>query len=229
MKDHGYTECLKDYKFPEYRYKCDLVIKSNDDFKNAIIISINAGACHIDLDTKEYRVIEIEVSNEMALLDLLDAPIGKSRATFLNFKRDNSKTAPRSEMDREILKFSLFLSGKYHLDFVPCAKVDERKYTTVMEHLFVEGIQCFDDAKWYSLMKCHKEKRKVCLCEICFFCAKTHSFYGMSETICKRYKTKGTPHYPLESMPVDCPHFSIDKDLESMAELNYGNIKVIEK
>jgi len=229
LKEHGYTECLRDIKLQEFRYKCDLVIKRKDNFKNAIIISINAGDCHVDVETEEYRIIEIEVMNEKGLFDLLDAPIDKSRSTFMNFKRDNSKTSPRSEMDREILKFSLFSSGKYHLDYIPCPKVDEQKYTTVMEYLFVEGIQCNEDAKWYSLMKCYKEKRKVCLCEICFYGKKTLISNGMSVTICKRYRTKGTPHYPLESMPVDCSHFSIDKELESMARLNYGNIKVIEK
>ena len=228
LKHHGYTECLKDYKLPEHRYKCDLIIKSHEDFKNAIIISINASDYHVDVDTEEYRVIDIDVSNDMTLLALLSKPIGQS-STFINFNRESRKTASRSEINREILKFSLFSSGKYHLDYVPCNKIEERKYTTVMELLFIEEMQGRDDAKRYSLMKCYKEKRKACLCEICFFCAKTNSFYGISETICKRYRTKGTPHYPLESMPIDCPYFSIDKELRSRVESNQGNIKVIER
>ena len=78
-------------------------------------------------------------------------------------------------------------------------------------------------------MQCYIQKRKVCFCEICWFIAKTNSFYDMSETICKRYKTKGTLHYPLEVMPMDCPYFRLDKEIESMAKLNYNNIKAEEK
>lgn len=229
LKDYGYNECIKNYKLPDYGYKCDLVIKKADSYKDAIIISINAGNSHIDVNTEEYRVIEIEVFHESALLDLLEHHIGMSYSTFINFKQDNRKTIPRSEIDRRILKFSLFSSGKYHMDSVPCAKLEEHRFrTTVLEYIFVEYVQNYHDAKLYSLLKCQKQKRKVCLCEICCFLAKLNRFY-MTETICKRYKTMGTPHYPLESMPISCPIFCIDRKIESMAKLNYGNVKVIEK
>ena len=224
LKKYGYNECIKNYKLPDYGYKCDLVIKKADSYKDAIIISINAGDCHIDVNTEEYRVIEIEVLNDSALIDLQEYPIGKYRSTFINFKRDNRETAPRSEMDRRILKFSLFSSGKYHVAPILCDKLEEHKFSTVLELIFVEGVQNIHDAKWYSLLKCREQKRKVCLCEICWFL----EFYT-TETICKRYKTKGTPHYPLKSMPVDCPFFCINKKIESLAKLDYGNVKVIEK
>ena len=94
---------------------------------------------------------------------------------------------------------------------------------------FIDGIQNKADAKLYSLMQCYIQKRKVCFCEICWFIAKTNGFYDISETICKRYKTKGTPHYPLEVMPMDCPYFRLDKEIVSMAKLNYNNIKAEEK
>lgn len=34
---------------------------------------------------------------------------------------------------------------------------------------------------------------------------------------------------PLDTMPLDCPHFSIDKELVRIAQLNYRNVQVIEK
>ncbi len=227
LKEHGYNECSKNYQLPDLKYKCDLVIRKTDSTKDAIIITIDAGDCHIEVDTDDYRVIDVRVHNDQNLLSLTDSPIGE-QATFMNFKRENCKLAPRSEMDREVLKFSLFSSGKYHVDAVPCTILNERKYSTVLELVFVEGINNRDEAKWYSLLKCYEQKRKACYCEICWFLSKISGFYGMSETICKRYKTKGTPHYPLETMPLDCPHFSIDKELVSIAKLNYGNVKVIE-
>ena len=228
LKQHGYTECLKDYKFQNFKFKCDLVIKTANSNKNAILISINAGACHVDIDTKEYRIIDIEVSNSDQLLSLLNEPIGHFRSSFINFKRENEKTALRSEMDRKILKFSLFSSGKYHIDTVSCDKLNEHKYSTVLEYIFIEGVDNKYDAKLYSLWRCYEQKRKVCFCEICWFIAKTNGFYGVSETICKRYKTKGTPHYPLEVMPVNCPYFKINKEIESVLKLNYGNMVVNE-
>lgn len=227
LKEHGYNESAKNFQFPEFKYKCDLAIKKNDSVKDAIIITVDAGDCHIDVDTVDYRVIEIRVHNDLSLLSLVDSPIGE-QAIFMNFKRENSKLASRTEMDREVLKFSLFSSGKYHVDEVPCAQLNERKFSTVLEHVFVDGIYNRNEAKCYSLLKCYEQKRKACYCEICWFLAKTTGFYGMSETICKRYRTKGTPHYPLETMPLDCPHFSIDKELVSIAQLNYGNVQVIE-
>ncbi|MBQ0048400.1 MAG: hypothetical protein KBT33_13015 [Prevotellaceae bacterium] len=228
LKDYGYNECAKNFLLPDFKYKCDLVIKKKDSLKDAIIITIDAGNCHVDVDTEDYRVIEFRVRNDFSLLKLIDSPIGE-RATFnKQFYRENSKSIPRTEMDREVLKFSLFSSGKYYIDEISCTKFNEHKFSTVLEYVFVDGINIKDEAKRYSLLKCYEQKRKACYCEICWFLVKTSGFYGMSETICKRYKTKGTPHYPLVTMPLDCPYFSIDKDLVSFAQLNYGNVKLIE-
>lgn len=229
LKQHGYIHCLKNHKLPDFKYKCDLVITTADNNKNAIIISINAGACHVEIDTNKHRVIDIEVLNSNSLLSLLDNPIGGNISSFRNFKRENKKTVSRSEMDREILKFSLFSSGKYHIDSVPCYKVNEYKHSTALENIFIDERQNRYNAKLYSLMRCYEQRHKVCLCEICRFVAKTKGFYSIPQTICIRYKTIGTPHYPLTEMPIDCPYFQIDKKIEKMVKLNYNNVKVIEK
>ena len=228
LKQYGYTECLKDYKFQDFKFKCDLVIKTAESNKKPILISINAGACHVDINTDKYRVIYIEVSNSNELLSLLNEPIGHFPSTFINFKRDNESTISRSEIERKIFKFSLFSSGKYYIDKVSCDKLNEHKRTAVLEYIFIEGVDDKYDAELYSLLRCYEEKRKVCFCEICCFITRIQ-FYGKSETICKRYKTKGTPHYPLEVMPVNCPHFIIDKKVENVAKSNYNDVKVVEK
>ena len=227
LKDYGYSECIKDFLLPDFKYKSDLVIKKNDSIQNAIIITIDAGDCHVDVYTKDYRVIEICVRNELSLLNLIGSPIG-GNANFKNFKRENGKLAPRTEMKRKFLKFSLFSSGKYYIAEVPCAKLDERKSSTVLEHVFVDVIDNHKDAKRYSLIKCYEQKRKACYCEICWFLEETSGLFDTSKTICKRYKTKGTPHYPLETMPHNCPHFSINKELVSIEKSKYKNVKMIE-
>lgn len=229
LKEHGYTECLKDCKVPNYSYKCDLVIKTSDSLRNAIIISIDAGDCHVDVDTKEYRVIEIGVFDASSLMSLLSGTVGGYRTSFLNFVEENKQPASRTKVSRRVLKFTLYSSGKYYLEPVPCAALGNRRRSAVLEHLFVHGIDNYDDARWYSLLKCYEQKRKACYCEICWFHAKPHSMYGPAKTICKRYKTKGTPHFPLDSMPIDCPYFRIDKEIESMIKLTYEKAHVIEK
>ena len=42
--------------------------------------------------------------------------------------------------NRKILKFSLFSSGKYHIDLVSCNKVNEHKYSTILEYIFIEKV-----------------------------------------------------------------------------------------
>lgn len=230
-----YNECVKDIQLPDLNYKCDLVIK-NDNNNDAIIINIDVNNSPIDVNDfvvniKNYRVIKIKVNNEQSLLSLLNGPIKEGQSTFLNFKRENNKLlVPQTEINRSVLKFSLFSSGKNYVETIPCTKINENKRSTIFEYIFVDGISYYEDAKLYSLLKCYEKKRKACYCEICCFSVPTTDFSGtMKETICKRYKTKGTPHYPLKDAPIDCQFFRIDKELVNIDELNYENVKVIEK
>ena len=108
--------------FPDIQYKCDLVIKRADSFDQAIIISIDAGSFHMDVTSLDYRIVELEVYNEESLMALQDNAIGEGRATFLNFKKNNSGNVARAEIDRGIEKFELFSSGKYHLDIASCSE-----------------------------------------------------------------------------------------------------------
>lgn len=231
LKEHGYDECIKKYQLPNLKYKCDLVIKRTDSDKNAIIITIDARDCHTEVDTEDYRVIDIRINNELSLENLLDAPIGEQQATFnQKFKKEDNTLAPRTEMNRVFLKFSLFSSGKYHIDKVPCAKIYERKKSTVLEHIFFDTIDDIAKAKKYSLFKCYEQKRKACYCEICWFLEKKSGILGpYEEIICRRHRTKNTPQYPLETKPQNCPHFGIDKKLqESIEQLKNSNVKINE-
>lgn len=220
LKNHGYDEC---FRFPDSKNGWDLVIQRSDSNKNAIIITIDAGGRTSVVYTKIYRTIKIEVHDDQSLLGLIDSPIRKN-AVFYNFKRENNKLAPRTEINRKIWKFSLFSSGKYYVDEVQCAKLSERKNSAVLEYI-LDGINNKDEAKRFSLLKCYEQKRSACYCEICWFLAEPSAIL---EKICKRYKTKGTPHYPLNTMPLDCPHFSINKDLVSLVQRNNGSVQIIE-
>ncbi|MCM1311977.1 MAG: hypothetical protein NC206_06615 [Bacteroides sp.] len=227
LKDYGYTECLIDYKLPGFRFKCDLVIKNENDTKESIIFCINAGDCHIDVNTEKFRVIEVQVDNASVLQHLHESPIGEYDAAFLNFKDINGHLVPHSDIERVFLKFSLFSSGKYYVDACSCANLEERKLTTIKEFRFLTDENDRQGAKYYSLLKCYEQNLNVCLCEICWFLAQTSSFCE-SVTICKRYKTKGTPHYPLKEMPINCPYFKTNKELVNRIKVKYANVKVEE-
>ena len=77
-------------------------------------------------------------------------------------------------------------------------------------------------------MECYKLGKRVCLCEICCFIAKTGHSYGTSKTICKRYKTKNTPHFPLQITPIDCPHFKLDRQIENLENHFDGKVFIKE-
>ncbi len=228
LKKHGYVECLKDYMFPNTQYKCDLVIKRVDSFDQAIIISIDAGSCYVDVTSLDNRIIELEVYDEDSLLALLDNPIGGGRALFLNFNKKNAGTVTHEEIDRGIEKFEIFSSGKYHLDIVSCSKINNRKRSTICEIIFADKTLSLYDAKICSLLKCYQKKRKVCYCELCYFLSEVNS-YGLTEKICRRYKTKGTPQYPIREAPLDCEFFSLNRVLVENVEGEYKGTTIIER
>lgn len=82
-------------------------------------------------------------------------------------------------------------------------------------------------AKTLALLRCYQLKKKSCYCEICFSLKEVNS-YGISERICMRYKTKSTPHFPMKEMPLNCPHFSLDKGRIGVINREHANMKTIE-
>lgn len=227
LKFHGYDECIKNYCPAGLNNKCDLVVKKKGSDIDAIIISINVGDCYINVDTDQYRIIEFFVWGEDSLYSLMKKPINEKNAKFINFKKKNYGTLPRSEINRLFLKFFLYSSGKYHLCEVSCEKLNVCPNSTVLEYVFDNSVEEKNEVKIYSLLKCYDQKLKACYCEICFFLGSVKSHFGMKK-ICKRYKTKGTPQFPLEVMPIGCPYFSIDNNIEKNIKLTCQNIKMIE-
>lgn len=220
LKSIGYTECLKDYTFSNGD-KCDLILKCNESIDNAIIVNVN----NSKVNRRDYCFIDVEVSCESDLEILQNKPLGSIESKFRNFSKSQINIVPQSEMDnRPLWKFSLFSSGKYHIDIATCSNANNRKFSTVMNILFAyESINRYD-AKMYSLVKCYEQNKTACYCELCWFKGSS-SFYGLEQTICKRYKTMGTPHYPLESMPVKCSFFSPDRNLINSINQNNTNTK----
>ena len=215
LKEKKYYDCLKNVKLQDTKYKCDLIIKHAEKEKDDIIINIKTDDCYIDVYRDDYRIINIYVG-ENILEDLERYPIGTKQTEFLNFTREIKSATP---MNSQITRFQLFSSGKFHVDEISCSNIEERRNSTVLEYLFAQDIDLLG-AKLYSLLKCYEQGRKACLCAICYFLS--------SDYICRRYKTKGTPRFPLKELPVGCPHFSLDLHIKNMIKNSCADIQVIE-
>ncbi|MBQ7551409.1 MAG: hypothetical protein IJT04_07775 [Bacteroidales bacterium] len=244
LKKLEYIECRKDYNLPDANFQCDLIIKRANTLDNAIIINFIEGDGedgYKNISSVNYRIIELPVYCEYILDVLRKNPIGGSDFDFINF-RNNTETISADEIQHRVLKFQLYYSGKYYIGSVPCTEINKKIRSTVYELIFVspylkvdyDGIYSdpdnyvYDRAKYYALYKCLNLKKKACYCELCFFSAEAYGF-DHETIISKRYKTKGTPHYPMQTWPIDCPHFSLNRKLIADINSNYSSIKVIER
>lgn len=82
--------------------------------------------------------------------------------------------------------------------------------------------------KQYAVLRCYNHQKILCLCEICYYLRSVDGFYNY-ENICIRYKTKGTPRNPLETMPIKCPYFSLDRSIEVILKNACHGLEFIEK
>lgn len=222
LKEYGYKECLKDFRIPNLRYNCDIVIKKEDTLDNAIIINIIADKCNKYVDSKDYRMIELNILHEPMLDTLLRDPIKEFKhiASFNDkFKKDTDKRIASNEINREIERFELFSSGKYYLDKIHCSELDKRKRSTVYEILFDDNENTFsrEEKIIYSLVRCYKEQIKACYCEICHFLSRPTE--NLAKSYCRYYKTKGTPKHPLKENYMDCEHFRMDYDYQRLFDV----------
>lgn len=209
LKKHGYDFCEIEYKFPDERFSYDIVLMRNTDLKTAIIILINANACHIEPKNLKNRIIEVNISNEDDVFKLYEEPLRGDYIRFLNFEHKNTKTTSWKNIDRDILNFTLFSSGKYHLGIENC--MSARKRSASYEMIFPNHTRNHQAIRQYAILRCYNNQKVLCLCEICRYLKNT--IYD--ESICIRYKTKGTPRTPLATMPIKCPYFNLDKNLET--------------
>lgn len=225
LKAHGYDSCEIEYKFPDKQFSYDAVLRRGDDLKSAIVIIIDADTCHIEHENLKNRTIEVIVRCENDIFKLYEEPLREENARFYNFESRDIKTIPFEKIDRKILKFTLFSSGKYHLGAENC--ISTKKRSAVYEMIISNWYENYKTMKQYAVLHCYNQQKVLCLCEICYYLRSVDSFYN-HENICIRYKTKGTPRNPLEIMPIKCPYFSLDRNIEAILEKECRDIKFIE-
>lgn len=225
LKAHGYDSCEIEYKFPNKQFSYDAVLKRGDDLKTAIVIIIDADTCHIEHENLKNRAIEVIVRCENDIFRLYKDPLREEIARFYNFESRDVKTISFEKVGRKILKFTLFSSGKYHLGAEDC--ISTKKRSAVYEMVILHGYGDYK-MKQYAVLHCYSQQRVLCLCEICYYLRSVDGFYN-HENICIRYKTKGTPRNPLEVMPIKCPYFSLDRNLETSLLKEFQDLTFTEK
>ena len=226
LKAHGYDSCEIEYKFPNKLFSYDAVLKRGDDLKTAIVIIIDADTCHIEHENLKNRTIEVIVRCENDIFKLYEEPLREENARFYNFESRDIKTIPFEKVDRKILKFTLFSSGKYHIGEENC--ISTKKRSAVYEMIISNGYGNYKAMKQYAVLHCYNQQKALCLCEICYYLRSVDSFYN-HENICIRYKAKGTPRNPLEVMPVKCPYFSLDRNLATVLVKEFHDLEFVEK
>lgn len=239
LKTLGYDSCEIDYKFPNNDVCYDIVLKRGDDLEKAIVIRTNSDSSSNSFytnsaDLYKNRVILATINSERDIFELYEKPLSEYRGiTFFNFGNGNFKTTSREGIRRRMLKFMLFSSGKYHLENTFCDSLISKRstvYEMITPNVITPNatyeVEYSQKIRQYAVLQCFNKHKKVCLCEICSYLKPVNSIY-YHENICIRYKTKGTPKYPLATMQCNCPYFKLDKNL--LSELQRLKLNIIEK
>lgn len=224
LKAHGYDSCEIEYKFPNEKFSYDIVLRRGVDLKTAIVIVIDADTCHIEPRNLKNRTMDVAVRCESDIFELYEKPLRGEGVRFFNFEHKDLKTSCK-KINRQLLKFTLFSSGKYHLGRDGCMTIKKR--SAVYEMIIFQEAGSYKMMKQYAVFHCYNKQKVLCLCEICYYLKNVNGFI-YHETICKRYKTKGTPRNPLEIMPVKCPYFSLDRNIKSTFENECHGLEFIE-
>lgn len=211
LKAHGYNSCEIEYKFPNEQFSYDVVLRRRDELNTAIVIIIDAGTCYIEPVNLKNRFLEITVSSELDIMKLHDRPLRGEGIKFFNFEEPKElKNTSWKNISREVLKFTLFSSGKYYWGVDSCMSTNKK--STIYEMIIFKDTGKHKAIKQYAILRCYNSQKVLCLCEICYYLKHVDGLYNQ-EDICIRYKTKGTPRNPLETKPIKCPYFSLDRSL----------------
>ena len=221
LKTVGYKMCEKAVKIPGQSEVYDIAIRKPRSLEDAIIINLSTEDCERDLDTL-FRQVEIHISTENDVLRLADAlDIGSYR----NFHEESTVPAKPEEIQAQVIKFSLYKSGKAFIGPVSCTSCGfPRNREVVQEFLFNGEIHSIESIRLFSLLSCYEKKLVGCYCEICAYLRRNPGY----PPICIRYKTQGTPRNPLDSKPNQCNAFGLDIELANELKNEYKDMQLLE-
>lgn len=221
LKAVGYKICEKAFKRPGQNEIYDIVIKKTPSLENAIIVNLSTENCERDLDTS-LRQVDIHITDERDIMTLSETlNIGH----FRNFNEESTISANPEEIKAQVLKFSLYRSGKAFIGHESCTTCGfPRNRGVIQEFMFIGDIYQKESLRLYSLLSCYEKQLNGCYCEICAYLKRNPGY----PPICIRYKTKGTPQNPLDSKPCQCKAFALDINLAEILRDENKDIKMIE-
>ena len=220
LKSLGYTICEKSSKKPGQDDVCDIIFKRNASFEDDIIINLTIPTQNKYKECS-FRQIVVPLVNENDVIRLFD---GVKNGRFLNFKNENDNAALPNETSKKMLRFSLFESGKTFIEPTPCSYYYyAKRNSAVQEYIFDGNSISSYKAYLYSLLLCYESNKKGCYCHICSYLKDNNTG---NDQICIRYKTQGTPMYPLVENPCNCPAFSLNEDLTTQLKLEFNNRQI---
>ena len=225
LKTLGYNCCEKEKTVQEANFHLFLSRQGKSDSGIGVIIKSRDNGTIV---SSALRMIEITIIHESDLNSLRYNNLKE----FNKYKKNNFSTKIFFDLDyscisRKIPAFFLYPSGKSFVKDISCKGTFKKKNSDTIT-LFLKNFDYDshprDDAYSLGLLYCHRKGIKACYCNICFYL--THTSY---DEICRCYRTKGTPHYPLEVAPVSCPYFSLNRELVRIKEERYRDVEIIEE
>ena len=225
LKTLGYNCCEKDKTVQETNFH--LCLSRQGEAESSIGVIVKSGNDDATMEFPSLRLIEITISHENDLYNLRRNNLKKyHKYKAINFRTSLYFDADYSNVIRKIPTFILYQSGKSHVIDTVC-RGKSKLHSSVITELFLVGCDwddmSYEDAKSLGLIYCHKRDIKACKCDICYFL--THT---MDAEICRLYKSKGTPHYPSKDAPVNCPYFSLNRELVRILKERYKDVQIIE-
>lgn len=230
IRELGFDTCKTDYRFEGATLQSDLVFCKGENMKDAIAVMLTHPDLPIENEDWSVRQLRISIRSEHDIDCLIQGINDYGNISYIRFKEEANTCVEPHETSRELVKYTFYNSGKFYPDVVQCNGVFTKstRRNVIKEVIFVRATGNHDEMRNYLLSKFQKSGiTQQCYCYLCFFLKNNSSMWG-SEYICTRYKTKGTPRNPLDTKPVNCPYFSIDRNIEShIAELS-DQMEIIE-
>ena len=184
--------------------------------EDAIAVVITHPSLPIEYEDWNIRRLQISIRSEYDIERLKHGLIDQDNTDCFGFKDASDTCVEPQETSREFVKYTFYNSGKFYRDTVNCNGVFTKSTlrNVIKEVIFIKATGNDDEMRNFLLSKLKKSGiTQQCYCYLCYFLKSYSSIYGR-QYICSRYKTKGTPRNPLDTKPVNCPYFSIDRNVE---------------
>lgn len=224
IKKSGFVTCIKNYRIPGTLINLDLAFVSSNNSVIGIEICDNEDDYYADWLIPGIRVIKIPVLKLHDLSRLEFDPLRESSNRFFGFSLKDLPSCNIEETTKTFKVFYVLGNGDFYYEDVHCYQLRFLKEATECYIIF-RGNPKPNDVK-YGLLRCRQLGMRVCACEVCYFFGRKGN--GTDLGVCKRYKTKGTPRYPLGSRPTTCDHFGMNYELERELMWEYQSVELEE-